>query len=276
MSKGENMKVFFVEEEKRKSHWKRIFKKKEKKENKIIKNREIKKAKTKKKSKIAKEVSRIAKNNNVDKIIISKKIKEDKEFVNMLYSNQIDIVDGRKLYKILTEKIVQKICEENEIKEEEAKIGIMLNDVNDWSFKLIEDMSKKFKMVNVITNKINNLKKLQKKLYDEQGIIITVTKNQKRALSKANLIINVDYPEETINKYTIYDNSILINLEETIKIKKKRFCGKIINDYNIELKDKSEIQKTLQSNEYNVFDIRDLAEIYVINNPKEIENIMVV
>ena len=131
-------------------------------------------------------------------------------------------------------------------------------------------------MVNVVTNKMNYLKKIQTKLYNEQGIIITATNNKKKALFRAKLIINVDCPEELLNKYVIYDNSILINLEEEVKIKKKRFCGKIINDYNISFKENSEIYNDLQNITSEGFDNRDLAEIYIMNKPKEIENIIIV
>jgi len=48
-------------------------------------------------------------------------------------------------------------------------------------------------------------------------------------------IINVDFPEELINKYRIHDNSIIININEKINLKSKRFNGININDYRIKI-----------------------------------------
>lgn len=87
--------------------------------------------------------------------------------------------------------------------------------------------------------------------------------------------MNVDFSEELINKYVINDNSILVNLEENVRIKKKRFNGKIINDYNIKLKNSSNIANFLEKEEYEKYDLKDLTEIYVMNNPKEIQDIII-
>ena len=126
-----------------------------------------------------------------------------------------------------------------------------------------------------MTNNINYFKPLKEKLWDEDGIIITLTNNKKKALSKSNIILNVDFSEEVINRYIIFDEAILINLEEEIKIRKKRFCGKIINDYKIKPKENSELEAFLKKEEYENFDIKDLTEVYVTNNPKELENIII-
>ena len=85
----------------------------------------------------------------------------------------------------------------------------------------------------------------------------------------------MDFPDEVLNKYYIYDNAIIINLEEFVNIHKKRFSGKIINDYNILLKENSNIAIELQKVEYKKYDLKDLAELFVIKYPREAENIVV-
>ena len=198
----------------------------------------------------------------VDKMKISKKVKIVNGINKILKNNNsnkgIDIIQGRYLFKVIIEDFLENICIQNNIKEKDSLISITVNDVDKWVIKLIENLSKKFKMVNIVTTKSDYFKNLQKMLYDENGIIITITNNKKRALSKANIILNIDYPEEMINKYVIKDDAIIINLEEKIKIKKKRFNGKIINDYEIKVKENT-----------------DMVEIYIINNPNEIENVII-
>ena len=72
----------------------------------------------------------------------------------------------------------------------------------------------------------------------------------------------------------IYENAIIINLEEKIKINKKRFCGKIIDDYNIKFKNGTKIENALKNEKYINYNINDLAEGFLINEPNELENII--
>jgi hypothetical protein len=70
----------------------------------------------------------------------------------------------------------------------------------------------------------------------ENGIIITITNNKKKSLMKSQIIINVDFPKELIDRYRINEYATIINIKEKLKIKQKRFEGRIINDYEIKLK----------------------------------------
>jgi len=54
---------------------------------------------------------------------------------------------------------------------------------------------------------------------------------------KSEIIINIDFPQELINKYKIYDKAIIINTHEKININSKRFNGININSYNIYIPD---------------------------------------
>ena len=240
------MQVFLIEENTDIRLFSKIFKKIELKKDKIIINARCNSMKLKNKIKLVDQIDRILKLNKSNKIILSNSLKQDESFMNLLYSKGIDIVNGKMLFKILVHKIIESICNKNNLSQKEINIGVTTNNVGNWEKKLIEDLSKKFKMVNVVTDKINCLNNLQKKLYDENGIILIITNNKKRALFKCNIILNIDFSEEILNKYTIFDESIIINLEENIKIKKKRFRGRIINDYEIDLKKDSILKKELE------------------------------
>ena len=245
------------------------------KEDKILIKKKVNKMNLPKKIKLIKKINKVLKVNNSNKVIISKELKKEEEFINLLYSNGIDIIQGKYLFKAIIEEFLENICIKNNLKKQDVSIGITVNDVNEWVVNLIEKLSTKFKMINVVTKKANYFKNIQKRLYDENGIIITITNNKKKALSKADIVLNIDFPEEIINKYNIKDDGIIINLEEKVKIKKKRFNGKIINDYEIKIKENTDMYNVLLNQEYKDFDIKDLVEIYTINNPEETENIII-
>ena len=60
---------------------------------------------------------------------------------------------------------------------------------------------------------------------------------------KSNIIINVDFSKETLNKYKINENANIINVKGKIKINQKSFNGLNINNYEIDFReDKKNIQ----------------------------------
>ena len=71
--------------------------------------------------------------------------------------------------------------------------------------------------------------------------MLNVSNNKRKSILKAEIIINIDFPEELINKYRIYDKAIIININDKITIQSKRFNGININYYKIEIADEYKI-----------------------------------
>ncbi len=262
------MVVFFIEE----SNKFKFFKKFDIEKDKIILNRKTEKIN----DRLMYNVLRILKNNNCRNIIISKELKNNKKFLNYMYSNNIKIIQGKMLFKLLIEDFINKICKAIEINSKECRIAFTINYMDYNIIQVIENLSKEFKMISIVTNNLSLFKELKEKLYNESGFIISLTNNKRKALLRCNMIVNVDFPEEILNKYQIYDNAIIINLEEPVNIHKKRFSGKIINDYKILLKENSNIASELQKDKYDKYDLKDLAELFVMKYPEEIKNLIIV
>ena len=256
------MVVFFIEETEKI----KLLKKISVNQDKIIINSKIDKINNRIKHKIL----RILDINSCNNVIISRKLKNNNNFINFLYSNSINIVNGKKIHRGLTEKIIEKVCKNNEILPKESRISFAINYSEENIIKVIENCSKIFKFISIVSNNIDAFKRIKEKLYNENGIIITISNNRKKAFSKTDIIVNVDFPEEMLNKYDIYDNAVVININEPTKIRKKRFSGKIINDYKISLKKNSNIELELKHEKYKKYDIKDLAEVYLIQYPEEI------
>lgn len=120
---------------------------------------------------------------------------------------------------------------------------ILVNDFTDINREIIIDIAKSIKRLNIVTNHIEKCKKIQEYLYNEFGIMLTVTNNKRRSLSKSKIIVNIDFVEENINKYKIYDNAIIININDKINIRSKRFNGININYYKIKIPEKYKIEE---------------------------------
>lgn len=173
--------------------------------------------------------------NEVTNVVLSKELCENKNLINALNANEINIFDGRWLEKYLSIQILDYIIMQKDIKKEEAEIAITVNQITDLSISIIKLLAKQYKRVTVVTNHIEKLQKIEKEIYDKEGILIVISNNQKKSLLKPQIILNMDFNKELLNKYRINENAIIINLEGNMKIEKKRFNGLNVNDYEIEV-----------------------------------------
>ena len=177
-----------------------------------------------------KTYKKITKISNSKKIVLSKEMKEEEKYINYLNTYGMEISEGRWLFEILLTDIVKYITEKQKI--EKANISILINDLTDIEFNNIKILAQKYNMINIVTNHIEKFRKLENQL-KEEGIIITITNNKKKSLMKSNIIVNVDFPKELLNKYSLNDNACIINLKKIVKITQKRFNGLTVNDYEI-------------------------------------------
>lgn len=216
------------------------------------------KTKEKQIEKIAKKTIKvIGKISNSKKIVLSKKMKKEEKYINYLNEYGIEIADGRWLFEILLTDIVNYIVEKQEI--ERVNISVLINDLTDKEFENIKLLAQKYTTINIVTNHIEKFRKLEQQL-QEKGIIATITNNKKKSLMKSQIIINIDFPKELINKYRINENAAIINVKRPIKITQKRFNGVTVNDYEIEYRNDICNEKFFVD-KYNLKDLYE-AEMY--------------
>lgn len=230
------MTLFFLDEFKEKNKYKMLINKilnkvEEKQDDKkvFLKVAINEKSSSKKIKKVLKKIEKY----QIKTIILSNKLYEVKQLKNELYAKNINILDGKYLFKLLTNESLNYICKNSKTKIERIEVSILTNDANDINKQIILELAEKVKNLNIITNHINKFKSIEEYLYNEKGIIINLSNNYKVALQKTNIIINIDFPEEIINKYTFPINCIFLNMGSKIKIKSKKFNGININNYNI-------------------------------------------
>lgn len=253
------MKTYFVEENEKNKRIISLFKKVDNFGNKIIINVNLEKASLKTKIKVVKKIKKILEKSKTRKVCVEKKIKKDLQFVNLLYSNNISMCTPKWIFKEKTDEIISEVLGKQ--KREESEIFICVNEVDSQVEKYIYKFAKEFKEINIVTNHIGKFKKIEEKLFQEEGILINLSNNRRKSLAKANLILNVDFPKEILNEFSIHDNSTIINWEEGLKIKKKRFCGKIIEEINLNLDDESEVTRFIKQNNLEKYDERDICQV---------------
>ncbi len=188
---------------------------------------------------LAKKTKNILDKTASKKIILSKNIHKKNGYINYLYSYNYDIVDGKWLFKILLYDVLEYIIMKENLDKEETQISIMINDITERDLYNIKKIITNFKKVNIITNHLEKFKNIEEK-YKDIGIVINVGNNKRKGILKSKIILNLDFPSELVNKYNIYDQAIIVNFQNNVKIKKKRYNGICINDYEINVKNCSD------------------------------------
>ena len=193
--------------------------------------------------KLAIKTKTILDKTNSKKLVLSKQVKQQEIYVNYLHTYKYEIVDGRWLFQMLLSDVLEYVIEKLKMKREEIKIGILINDISDLAIYVIKKLVTKYKYVKIVTNHIDRFKNVEQKISEEQGIFINVGNNKRKILSKTNIIFNLDFPTELINRYTIHNTATIINFKGNVKIKNKRFDGLNINDYEIDWKTNPHLEK---------------------------------
>lgn len=190
--------------------------------------------KLEKEKNIKKLIKKLIKNEATN-VVLSKDICEDRSITNALNAYNIDIFDGRWLMKYLSFEILDYIIIQKQIKKQETEIAITSNEITDLTIETIKKSVKQYKRITIVTTHLDKLRKIEKEIYQKEGIMIIVTNNQKKSLLRPNIILNLDFSKDTLNKYKINENATIINLEGNMKIENKRFSGIVVNDYEIEV-----------------------------------------
>lgn len=190
----------------------------------------------------------------VENIILPKTLYNNESFIKWLKSNQINIVDGMWLGKYLVFEMLEFIIENKKIKKEETNIAFTINEITDLAIETIKALCNQYKRVTIVTRHMEKLRKIEKELYDNDGISIIISNNQKKSLVKSQIVINFDFNNEIINKYKINENAVILNLERNIQILNKRFNGINIIDYEIKYEDEN-IKEDEFMHEYKTRDI---------------------
>lgn len=190
---------------------------------------------------VMEKLSKYLYENSVKNVILEEKLMQNKEAKNVLYSYNINILDGTKLSKFLIYNVIQKIYKYKKGRIEAGEITILTNENNDITIENIKLIAKNTKRLNIITSNIKKFKKIVDYLYHELGILIKLSNNIKTNLNSSDIIVNMDFPEEMLNKLDIPDNAIIINAPKNTNITSKKFSGINITGWEIEIPEKYKI-----------------------------------
>lgn len=194
---------------------------------------------------------------NVEAVVISDDVKQIiNEVSNENLSNlfNVPVLNGKFLMKNLVTDIIDKISEQQSQETLLYKTYVLVEKYNKENLDILYALSSKIKNLNIVTGNIRNFRKLEEKVFNNSGVDISVANNRKKSMRRAEIIINFDFDGQTIKKYNINREAIIINCKDEIFSMQTGFAGLIINGIKI--------GEDVESIEY--FKINDLIENFDI------------
>lgn len=126
-------------------------------------------------------------------VCVSDNLIERKEFKNFLNKKSLKVMDGNWLFKNIVDKIVEYLVDIKNENMANQEIAILCNKLDEVIIEKIKELCMRVKVCNILTNDMNQYRKLESDLYQKSGIILNISNNYKRAISKSNIIINFDF-----------------------------------------------------------------------------------
>ena len=163
--------------------------------------------------------------------------------------NKPEIKKGtiKRIMKYMDLEILNYIFEKQNIEKKNEEIYILIQQNKNYNINYksflneLKEYIKKyiyiFKIVNLISNDIRELKNIQDEIMEKENILISVSNNKRKALKRAKYILNINLNESELQKYTINRNAIIINLEQYIIFNKTSFNGININNIELDIPD---------------------------------------
>ena len=190
---------------------------------------------------------------NCDTIVLSNSLKNINGVKECINKENIKILDGTFLKENLLLEIVIYVANSMNISAKDVDVTILANDNKFDYMKNIINIAENIKNIKIVTNNVERFKNVEQKIQELLGILI---------------IINLDFPEELINKYVINPEAIIVNIGQNVKIKSKKFKG--INANNIKISMKTNYNTEFEQNKiFNDFEETELYEASIKNRSFE-------
>lgn len=186
--------------------------------------------------KIKEKLARIIKKLGIDAVVFSKELEGDfkNDICEMI---NIKVVNGKKLMEFMEYDIVKYVLDKQNADTKKEDIYIVFKRDSNLNLDFLKRFLENFRLVNIVTNDVDKLKNIQDNLLDNEGILISVSNNKRKALKRAKYILNINLTKEELEKYRINREAIIVNIGENVKYDEPCFDGVNINYFKISCPD---------------------------------------
>ena len=194
----------------------------------------------KNKERVRKKVSRYIEKLGINALVFSKDLEES--FKSDIYtflknSNKVQVLNGKKLMGFMKFEVVKYVLNKQKVNSKEEEIYIVFKKSGDTDLNFLKKFIENFRVVNVVTNDIERLKNVQDNLLENDGILISVSNNKRKALKRAKYVLNINLNKEELEKYRMNRDAIIVNIQENVRYGLAGFEGININNIKIKCPD---------------------------------------
>lgn len=184
--------------------------------------------------KVAKKVIKTMNHHKVDHIILSRELSQNEDFCNEMEDGKKFIITGRRMTKVMLNRMLDEIATYAKYPQERMDVLLLMNEYSLENMELIEIISKKVRQLHIISRNYTKYERCATSLFENYGFMIKLYPNDYEGeFHRVNLIINMDFKEEEVQKIAVSKNCILISLNEKIEKIKRGFQGIIVNDIDM-------------------------------------------
>lgn len=209
-------------------------------------------------NKIEKIIKKIRKRAYIQNVAVSNFLLKNFNIKNYIEENNMHILDGTWLWNHMVLNLIKYVCNKKEDQLQKQEVAILVKENTEINMQNIIEIAKNVKFVNVFTPYKGKFKMIEEYLYSIYGVVIRIT-NNKKAIVKSNIIVNIDFSEEELNQYTISERAIVLNKNKHVNIGAKKFTGINCNSFKINWNEKN-INELKERNIYNYFNKNILYE----------------
>lgn len=194
----------------------------------------IPKFKEKHSKKVAKKILKMINEHKVENIVLSKELSKNNEFCSTLKENKKYIITGRRISKVVLDQLLKDISKYSKYPKEKMNVLLLMNEYSLENIDLIEVISKEVRQLHVISRNYSKYEKCANSLFENYGYMVKLYSNEYSGeFNRVNVVLNVDFKEEELQKIVIAKNSVVVSLNERINKVKRGFNGIIINDIDV-------------------------------------------
>lgn len=215
--------------------------------------------KERKQQKYALKMTKILKKYKVNRLVLSSELKNFEDFKNVMLQNNYDVINGKKMYKVLLLSLLNDISKLMKFEKEKMNIALLINEYSADNIEIIKRIADEVKSVTIVTSNAYRFEKIIQELLQNQGIVVQLA-NQNVNLKRKHIIINLDFSNTELAKVNFQDEVMIITNSISPLQMKQRFNGILIRDIDIYLGKKIENFRSLE-----------LCEAYIYQNMKRIK-----
>lgn len=221
--------------------------------------------------KCLKSLKKLIQKENVHTLILSDELKTDEYFLQQFLEKdeikrQLTIMNGKGVFPYLILEIIEYILQQQHKQTAQEDIYLLMHHNKQIYIENILFLLHHFKTVNIVTDNLKPFQLLAEKIEEEEEIPITVSNNTRKSLKRAKIIVNFDFEEEELKRYTMYRTAILIQVGNGLFYENQTFGG--IGVYHMDIDTSQELKNFFEK--YHLLGTCSLVNLYEgILNQKE-------